>query len=425
MTAISIPYSKKYIEVSIPETRLAGILESRAHHYEPESGEAELVQRALENPIASPRLRDLVKGRKNIVIITSDHTRPVPTKIISPLLLKEIRSTNPDADITFLVGTGFHRVSTEEELIDKFGKELYRTEKIVVHDCWDKNSLINIGTLPSGGELFVNKVAMEADLLIAEGFIEPHLFAGFSGGRKSVLPGVTGGETIQANHCSEFIAHEKARAGILDGNPIHTDMLFAAQKAKLAFIMNVVIDADKKIIHAVAGALAEAHAAGCKFAGELAAVKAKPADIVITSNGGYPLDQNIYQLVKGLSSGEATCKEGGVIIICAACNDGHGGEAFYKWFKDAPGGAKEVMDKIMKIDRNSTIPDQWAAQIIARIQLKHTVFIVSDQCDHQVIRDMGFRAASTLDEAIAAAERITGANATFTVIPDGVAVIIN
>lgn len=425
MTAISIPYSKKYIEVSIPEPRLAGILESRAHHYEPESGEAELVQRALENPIASPRLRDLVKGRKNIVIITSDHTRPVPTKIISPLLLKEIRSTNPDADITFLVGTGFHRVSTEEELIDKFGKELYRTEKIVVHDCWDKNSLINIGTLPSGGELFVNKIAVEADLLIAEGFIEPHLFAGFSGGRKSVLPGVTGGETIQANHCSEFIAHEKARAGILDGNPIHTDMLFAAQKAKLAFIMNVVIDADKKIIHAVAGALAEAHAAGCKFAGELAAAKAKPADIVITSNGGYPLDQNIYQLVKGLSSGEATCKEGGVIIICAACNDGHGGEAFYKWFKDAPGGAKEVMDKIMKIDRNSTIPDQWAAQIIARIQLKHTVFIVSDQCDHQVIRDMGFWAASTLDEAIAAAERITGANATFTVIPDGVAVIIN
>ena len=369
MTAISIPYSKKYIEVSIPETRLAGILESRAHHYEPESGEAELVQRALENPIASPRLRDLVKGRKNIVIITSDHTRPVPTKIISPLLLKEIRSTNPDADITFLVGTGFHRVSTEEELIDKFGKELYRTEKIVVHDCWDKNSLINIGTLPSGGELFVNKIAVEADLLIAEGFIEPHLFAGFSGGRKSVLPGVTGGETIQANHCSEFIAHEKARAGILDGNPIHTDMLFAAQKAKLAFIMNVVIDADKKIIHAVAGDMEQAHLAGCNFVKELASVQAKPADIVITSNGGYPLDQNIYQLVKGLSSGEATCKRGGVIIICAACNDGHGGEAFYKWFNEAPGGALEVMDKIMKIDRNSTIPDQWASQIIARILL--------------------------------------------------------
>jgi len=425
MTKISIPYSKSYIDVSIPEKRLEGILESRAHRYKPEAGEAELVQRALENPIASLRLRDLVIGRKKIVIITSDHTRPVPTKIISPLLLKEIRSTNPDVDITFLVATGFHRASTQEELLSKFGEELLKTEKIFVHDCWDKDSLINIGKLPSGGDLVINKIAMEADLLIAEGFIEPHLFAGFSGGRKSVLPGVVSGETIQANHCSEFIAHQKARAGILNSNPIHTDMLYAAKKARLAFIINVVIDADKKIINAFAGELEQAHLAGCKFVGELASVKAKPADIVITSNGGYPLDQNIYQLVKGLSSGEATCKQGGVIIICAACNDGHGGEAFHKWFKEAPGGAKEIMDKIMKIDRNSTIPDQWAAQIIARIQLKHTIIIVSDQCDHQLIRDMGFQAALTIDEALAIAERIAGANATFTIIPDGVAVIIN
>ena len=424
MSTISIPYSKTHINVEIPEKRLSGILESRAHQYQPDAGEAELVQRALENPINSPRLRDMVNGLKKIVIITSDHTRPVRTKVITPLLLKEIRSTNPTADITFLVATGFHRATTSEELISKFGEELYKTEKIVVHDCWDEKTLMNIGTLPSGGELVVNKIAMEADLLIAEGFIEPHLFAGFSGGRKSVLPGVTSGETIQANHCSEFIAHEKARAGVLEGNPIHIDMLFAAQKAKLSFIMNVVIDADKKIIHAFAGNLEQAHQEGCKFVSELASVKSKPADIVITSNGGYPLDQNIYQLVKGLSSGEATCKQGGVIIICAACNDGHGGEAFYKWFKDNPGGAKEVMDKIMGIGRKATIPDQWAAQIIARIQLKHTVIIVSDQCDHQLIFDMGFRAATAIDEAITIAESIVGTNSTVTVIPDGVAVII-
>ncbi|MEN6567522.1 MAG: nickel-dependent lactate racemase [Veillonellales bacterium] len=425
MATINIPYSKSHIAVSLPDAQLQGILESRAHRYKPEAGEAELVQRALENPIASPRLCELAKGRKKIVIITSDHTRPVPTKIISPLLLKEIRSTNPGADITFLVATGFHRATTQAELLNKFGEELLKHEKIVVHDCWDKSTLVSAGKLPSGGDLLINKLAMEADLLIAEGFIEPHLFAGFSGGRKSVLPGIVSGETIQANHCSEFIAHEKARAGILDGNPIHTDMLFAAKQAKLAFIMNVVIDADKKIIHAFAGDLEQAHVAGCQFVRELASVEAKPADIVITSNGGYPLDQNIYQLVKGLSSGEATCKQGGVIIICAACNDGHGGEAFYKWFKEAPGGAREVMDKIMKIGRNSTIPDQWAAQIIARIQLKHTVIIVSDQCDHQLIADMGFKPASTMEEALAAAGKIAGPQATFTVIPDGVAVIIN
>ncbi len=202
-------------------------------------------------------------------------------------------------------------------------------------------------------------------------------------------------------------------------------MLFAAKKVNLAFIANVVINADKEIIYAVAGDMEQAHLTGCNFVKELASVQAKPADIVITSNGGYPLDQNIYQLVKGLSSGEATCKPGGVIIICAACNDGHGGEAFYRWFSETPGGARGIMDKIMKINRNSTIPDQWAAQIIARIQLKHTVIIVSDQCDHQLISNMGFKPAATIEEAMSVAADIAGAGAAYTVIPDGVAVIIN
>ena len=424
MTVINIPYSRSHIEASIPDESLKGVLESHAHHYNPEAGEAELVRTALKNPIGSPKLRDLAKGRKKIVIVTSDHTRPVPTAIIAPLILAEIRSVNPDADITFLVATGFHRASTHEELLNKFGDELLKTEKIVIHDCWDNASLVHVGKLPSGGDLIINKMAMQADLLIAEGFIEPHLFAGFSGGRKSILPGIVSGVTVLANHCAEFIAHEKARVGILDGNPLHDDMLFAAKQAKLAFIINVVIDADKKIISAFAGDSEQAHLAGCQFVKELASVKAKPADIVITSNGGYPLDQNVYQLVKGLSSAEATCQKGGVIIICAACNDGHGGETFFKWFKEAPGGAREIMDKIMKIDRESTIPDQWAAQIIARIQLKHSVIIVTDQCDHQMIKTMGFKAALTINEALAMAEGIVGQQATFTVIPDGVAVII-
>jgi len=263
---------------------------------------------------------------------------------------------------------------------------------------------------------------MEADLLIAEGFIEPHLFAGFSGGRKSVLPGIVSEVTVLANHCAEFIAHDKARAGILKGNPMHEDMVYAAKQAKLAFIANVIIDSDKKIIKAVAGDPEQAHLEGCRFAGELAAVEAKPADIVITSNGGYPLDQNVYQHVKALTSAESTCREGGVIIACAACNDGHGSEDLYHWLC---GGAKEAMDKIMKIDRDATIPDQWATQIMARVQLKHTVIFVTDQCDHKIITDMGFKAACTFEEAMAAAEAIVGAESGITVIPDGVAVIVN
>jgi nickel-dependent lactate racemase len=421
MIKINIPYGKSHIEVQIPKKRLEGILEVRDHQYKPEAGEEQLVRMALENPVASPRLRDLVKGRKKIVIITSDHTRPVPTKIIAPLLLAEIRKGNPEADITFLVATGFHRATTEEELLNKFGAHMLKEEKIVIHNGWDPATMTNADKLPSGGDLIINKMAMEADLLIAEGLIEPHLFAGFSGGRKSVLPGIAGRITVLANHCSEFIAHKKARAGILDGNPIHEDMVYAAKQAKLAFIINVIIDADQKIIRAFAGDADHAHLEGCAFAGELAAVKAKPADIVITSNGGYPLDQNVYQHVKALSSAEATCKEGGVLIACAALSDGHGSEDMYNWMC---GGARDAMDKIMKIDRESTIPDQWATQIMARIQLKHTVIFVTDPCNHQIISDMGFKVVCTFEEAMAAAEAIVGARSSITVMPDGVAVIV-
>ena len=423
MAVVKIPYSKGFIEAQIDDARLVGVLESKAHHYKPEAGEQELVKKALENPIASPRLRDLVKGKNKIVIIASDHTRPVPSKIMAPIMLEEIRSGNPEADITFLIATGFHRPTTKEELIGKFGEKVVAEEKIVVHNAFEPESMVNIGKLPSGGDIVINKLAVEADLLISEGFIEPHFFAGFSGGRKSVLPGVVSKVTVLANHNSQFIASDKARTGNLEGNPIHIDMLHAAKTAKLQFILNVVIDADKKIIKALAGDLEKAHAEGTKFAGELANVAAKPADIAITSNGGYPLDQNIYQAVKGMSAAEATCRKGGVIIICAACNDGHGGEDFYEWFKKA-NSAQAVMDEIMAIEPQHTLPDQWEAQILARILIDHTVIMVTDQCDHGMIKDMKMKVANTLPEAMKMAEEIVGKDASITVVPDGVSVIV-
>lgn len=152
-------------------------------------------------------------------------------------------------------------------------------------------------------------------------------------------------------------------------------------------------------------------------------MKAVPADIVITSNGGYPLDQNIYQSVKGMSAADATCKEGGVIIICAACNDGHGGEEFYRWFREA-NGPQQIMDKIMGIDASATIADQWEAQVLSRIQLKHKVIIVTDQCDHTLIENMHMLATNTLEEALCLAEELIGIPAKITIIPDGVSVIV-
>ncbi|MDF2890172.1 MAG: hypothetical protein K0R80_539 [Clostridia bacterium] len=423
MAIVKIPYSKGFIDLEVSERNLIGVLESKAHHFKTEDDQVTIAKKALENPIGSPRLRDLAKGKNNIVIITSDHTRPVPSKITMPLLLEEIRNGNPEAEITILIATGFHRLTTHEEMVNKFGEEIVKNEKLVNHDCRDKNSLVDVGILPSGGKLILNKLAMEADLLVSEGFIEPHFFAGFSGGRKSVLPGVASETTVLANHCSKFIASEYARAGTLEGNPLHKDMVYAAEAANLAFILNVVIDSEKRIINAFAGHRTAAHETGCEFVSKLASVKAQPADIAITSNGGYPLDQNIYQSVKGMTAAEATAKENGVIIIAAACNDGHGGEAFYNTFLENT-TAQSIMDKIMQIPMESTIPDQWESQILARILINYKVILVTDQCDPKMVTDMHMLHAYTLEEALKMAYEIKGADATVTVVPDGVSVIV-
>lgn len=413
MTKVKIPYSKRFLEVEIPDRNLLAILESKAHAFKVKNSQEEIVNEALDNPIGSVKLEELVKEKKNIVIITSDHTRPVPSKITMPILLKRIRAVNPKIDITILIATGFHRPTTNEEMINKFGQDIVDNEKIVIHVSTDYSTVVHVGTLPSGGELLLNKIAMEAELLIAEGFIEPHFFAGFSGGRKSILPGVASAKTVMANHCSEFIASEYARSGVIENNPIHIDMLYAAKEAKLAFILNVVIDSEKKIISAFAGDSELAHVKGCKFVMELASVKAVKADIAISSNGGYPLDQNLYQSVKGMTAAEATCKDGGVIIMVSACNDGHGGQSFYDNIANAK-SPREVLDKVLKVGRNETLPDQWEFQILARILDKFTVILVSDLCDPEMIKKMHMEHAATFEEALERALKIKGKYATIT-----------
>ncbi|QGU95643.1 nickel-dependent lactate racemase [Clostridium bovifaecis] len=423
MAKIKVPYSKQMWEIEIPDKNLVGILESKAHSYKPESSQEEIVNKALDNCIGGSPIEELVKGKKDVVIITSDHTRPVPSRITLPILLKRIRNSNPEIEIKILISTGFHRPSTREELINKMGQEIVDNETIINHISTDDNSMIKLGTLPSGGELKVNKLAIETDLLIAEGFIEPHFFAGFSGGRKSILPGVASAKTIMANHCSEFIASPYARTGILENNPIHKDMLYAAEKAKLAFILNVVIDSDKNIINAFAGDAKLAHEEGCKFVSELAGVNKIEADISISTNGGYPLDQNIYQSVKGMTAAEATCKKGGVIIMISACNDGHGGQSFYDNLANSS-SPKEVLDRVIKVPRNETAPDQWEFQILARILNDYTVILVSDMADPEMIKNMHMEHAYTFDEALKRALEIKGQDAKIAVIPDGVSVIV-
>ncbi len=423
MKKILFPYGKTKMEYEFKEDELGGVLVSSIEKYKAEAGGTELVKRALENPEGSERLCRLAKGKKKIVIIASDHTRPVPSKIIMPLILEEIRNGNPEADITILIATGCHRGTTREELIGKFGAEIVKNEKIYIHDCDENDMLVNIGTLPSGGECEINRLACEADLLVSEGFIEPHFFAGYSGGRKSVLPGIAGRTTVLANHCSEFIAHPNSRTGILENNPIHKDMLWAAKTAKLKFIVNVVLDAEKNVIFATAGDLEAAHKKGTDFLSSLCGVKAKDCDVAISTNGGYPLDQNVYQAVKGMTAAEATVKKDGVIIMLAESCTGTGGDDFYHQLADEEDIYK-TMEIFLQRGRNETVPDQWESQMLLRILMHARVIYVSEMPDN-VIEKMHMIPAHSIDEAIKKAKELLGKeDIKIAAIPDGVSVVV-
>jgi len=365
----------------------------------------------------------MAEGHNKVVIIASDHTRPVPSKLLMPLLLREIRRGNPDADITILVATGCHRGTTTDELVEKFGNDIAFSERIVIHDCDGENN-VSIGTLPSGGQCFINRLAVGADLLVSEGFIEPHFFAGFSGGRKSVMPGLAARKTVVYNHCAGFIADPGARAGVLDGNPIHRDMLWAAKQAGLAFILNIVLNSKKEIVYAVAGDAEKAHRAGCNFLIRHCGVTAPLADIVIATNGGYPLDQNIYQAAKGICTAEGAVKPGGVIIMLAKSDDGHGGADYYRQFKDNADLSKLLL-QFMERNPSETEPDQWQTQIQIRALSKASIIYVSDAED-QTVRNMHMIPAKSVKEALAEADRLLGHDkGRITVMPDAVSIIFN
>ncbi|MBR2043017.1 MAG: nickel-dependent lactate racemase [Clostridia bacterium] len=422
MKTLNFPFGKEKLQYTFDDC-LAGVLESSINDYKPEAGEIELVKNAMAKPEGSEPLSVLAKDKRNIVIIASDHTRPVPSKVIIPPMLNEIRSVNRDAKITILIATGCHRGTTKAELIAKFGEEIVNSESIYIHDCLDNDMLVNIGTLPSGGACEINKIANDADLLIAEGFIEPHFFAGFSGGRKSVLPGIAGRTTVLSNHCSEFIASPYSRTGNLVNNPIHNDMLWAAKRAKLCYVVNVVLNEKKQVIYAVAGDVEAAHKKGTDFLSSLCGVKAVPADVVISTNGGYPLDQNVYQAVKGMTAAEATVKEGGVIIMLAASDDGTGGDHFYHQLADEA-DINKTMELFLSRKRNETVPDQWQAQILIRILLKARVIYVSDMPD-EIIEKMHMLPAHSLEEALTKAKALLNNDKPSVVaIPDGVSVMV-
>lgn len=421
MKEIQMPYDTGAIPLHVDEKNLTAVLTAKIHQFVPGQGEEALVRAALAAPIGTPPLRELARGKRKVVVVTSDHTRAVPSKLTLPLLLAEIRAGNPEADITVLVATGLHRAPTREEQLRMFGSGIVEHEHIAVNDAFRAEDFVCLGALPSGAEFCVNRLAVECDLLVTEGFIEPHFFAGFSGGRKSVLPGICSEKTVNANHCFQAVASPYAKTGVLDGNPIHLDMVAAARRVNVQFILNVALGEQKQVIAAFAGDLEQAHLAGTQFIREWSQCPAVEGDIVVTSNGGYPLDQNLYQSPKAVATAESCCREGGVIIMCCSCADGIGGVHFEKLI--TMGTPDEIDAYLSTIPPQQTIPEQWCAQIYARILHKRSVILVTDHLTPEQVRGANMIPAATPDEALALAYGMVGRDARVVVIPDGVAVL--
>ncbi len=418
---IPIPYYTSTLALHVEEENLKAVLTAKMHGFHAEKSQEQLVLDALEHPVDSPRLRTLAEGKRKIVIVTSDHTRAVPSKITLPLLLKEIRSGNPDADITILIATGLHRPTTEEEQRRMFGDEIVDHEKIAINNAFAPEQFVELCTLPSGAVFQVNRLAAECDLLVTEGFVEPHFFAGFSGGRKSILPGICSERTVNENHSYKAVSHPRSNSGMLKDNPIHADMLCAAKAVNVQFIFNVALDGEKKIVAAWAGDLEQAHEAGVAFIRQWSQCPVVTGDIVITSNGGYPLDQNLYQSPKAMATAEACAGEDGVIIMCCSCCDGMGGAHFGQLIQR--GTPDEIDRYLSSIPPEKTIPEQWCTQVCVRVLRKHPVILVTTFLNHDEVRKANMIPASTPDEALEIAYRLKGEQASVVVIPDGVSVL--
>jgi len=417
LKTIEVLYGKGTMKAQIEDKNLQQVIE--LDFPESTKTQEEIVREALDNPIGSPTLAELTKNVKKILIISNDITRPTPSKLLVSEMIKKFAKPAEEYEITILIATGLHRKMTDAEILERFGEELVSKYKIINHVATDEENLVKICEMSGGYDLWVNKLLKENDLVISDGFIEPHLFAGFSGGRKSILPGVSGYKTILGNHCPGNIDHPKARTSIIDGNKFHNECLEGAKKAGLKFILNVALNKEKKVIAAFAGDVEKAHAKGCEFVKNLVSVPSEMADIVVTSNNGYPLDRNVYQTAKGMDAASGICREGGVIIVVAQCLDGVG----HKAFGDLMASCATAEELYQKFSKGETIIDQWQVQVFSRMMRRFNVILVTDEMETKDVERLHYTHAKSLQEALSMAFEIAGKDAKVSVIPEGPVVI--
>ena len=413
---VSLEYGRTGLEVNLPEANLVGCL---GYQTAPPVSDPEALARArLARPTGTPPLDQLVRGRRDACVVISDITRPVPNQVLLPPLLKTLEAGGISRErITILVATGLHRPNEAEELIEMLGPEIVENYRIENHHGHRRDEHVFLGDSPRGVPIWIDRRYVEAELKITTGLIEPHFMAGYSGGRKLICPGLAGVETIRAWHGPAFLEHPNARNGCLEGNPVHEENTWIARQAGCDFIVNTVIDAKRQILAVVAGDMVEAHREGVDFARAIVTdTVAEPADIVVTSSAGYPLDTTYYQSIKGMVTALDVVKPGGTIILAAGMSEGIGSAEFERLFDEMP-SLEVFMDRIQNTDY--FVPDQWQLEELAKVRRKVKVKVVTDGLPPETVARLFVEPAPSVEAAVADALAEYGPRATIVAIPKG------
>lgn len=412
---VELPYGRGTISVNLPDETF--VLTHADMPGVPDENAA--INHALRNPIGCPPLLERVKPGDQVVVVHSDITRATPNERILPVLLRQLESAGiRRQDITLLNALGTHRKNTPEELRQLLGDYVVENYRCLQHDCNDENELVLLGVTSLGHPVQLNKTYLGADMRILTGFIEPHFFAGFSGGPKGVLPSIAGAESVQTNHGFEMISHPNATWGVTIGNPVWEEMLEVALRTKPTFLLNVTLNRARQITGVFAGDLFMAHQVGCEFLRKYVMVEvADPFDIVITTNGGYPLDQNLYQALKGISAASRITRKGGAIIMFSACEDGLPDHGMYAKLLKQAGSPEKVLEILSK--PGFSAPDQWQVQIQAQILLENKVYIYSDGLSDEQITQVLYQPCRDLSQTLEDLRSSILTNPSICVMPDG------
>ncbi len=413
---IKIDYGKNGIWINVPDKNLAKILTMKDS--QSIDNPMEVVKKALESPIGSPSLAELSRGKKSACIVICDMTRPVPNKILLPPILSTLEQNEIQREnITILIATGIHRPNLSNELIDLVGEEIASSYRFVNHYAKQKETHSYLGKTLRGTDVFVDSTYVNADLKITTGFIEPHLMAGFSGGRKLICPGISSLDTVKVMHSPKILEHPNAREGVIAGNPFHEESLEIAKMAGMDFSVNVALNENKHITGIFAGDMEKAHEQGIAFVRDhVGDTVAEPVDIVITTSAGFPLDATFYQSIKGLTAALPIVKEGGTIILAAECQEGLGSPEFSQLVRETTD-----IDWFMKnIYRDDYfVVDQWQFEELAKVLRKVDVYLFSEAISKQDKDRMLTTAIDSVEEGIEMALDRHGENAKIAVIPKG------